>query len=604
MPAFPASTVPNPEMTALVAHLRAMTTTSADAVIPRTQVQGPERRSVVATTATGNQTIEGLVMNEGASDLQLRSADGRLHLLRKLDGGGFRQVTSQSDWPTYNGSDNGNRYSTLNQIDKTNVAKLAPKWMFPIPNATQVETTPLVVEGVMYLSSANECWALDAGSGRQIWHYQRPRTRGLTGNASIGFNRGVAWSGDRIFMSTDNAHVIALNRSNGELLWETEMADWHQNYNATAAPLVADGFVIVGTAGGDEGVRGFVAAFDPQTGKEVWRFWTVPKPGQPGAEAVANTWQGANTEHRSGATWMTGTYDASLGLLYWPVGNPGPDFDGADRSGDNLYTDCIVALDVKTGALKWYYQFTPHDVHDWDAQEPPVLVDANWRGANGQTTPRKLLIQANRNGFFYVLDRTNGQFLLGKQFMKKLNWADGIGADGRPILKKLPVTETGDTYVCPGFQGGTNWFSTSYNPTTGLYYFIALERCNVFSIRTGEWKAGSSFMGGAARPAPGEVFEKYVRAVNIQTGEVVWDLPQVSRDTTASAGLLSTASGLVFFGDNSGAFMAADASTGKALWQFSTNHVWKASPMTYTFDGRQYVAIAAGQNIVAFALGE
>ncbi|MEP7353502.1 MAG: PQQ-binding-like beta-propeller repeat protein [Acidobacteriota bacterium] len=605
MPAFPVSTISNTEMASLVGHLRGIATAvSADAVIPRNQVQGPERRTV--KTATG--TVEGLVMNEGSTDLQLRSSDGKLHLLRKLAGGQFREVTSQTDWPTYNGGNNGNRYSQITQINKTNVAGLAPKWMFPIPNVTQIETTPLVVQGVMYLSSANECWALDAGTGRQIWHYQRPRTKGVAGNAAIGFNRGVAWAGDRIFMVTDHAHVIALSRSNGELLWETEMADWHENYNGTAAPLTVgsgpNALVIAGTAGGDEGVRGFVAAYNQQTGKEVWRFWTVPKPGKPGAEAVANTWQGANGEHRSGATWMTGTYDADLGLVYWPTGNPGPDFDGADRAGDNLYTDCVVALDVKTGTLKWYFQFTPHDVHDWDAQEPPVLIDANWRESNGQQRPRKLLIQANRNGFFYVLDRTNGQFLLGKQFMKKLNWADGIDAKGRPVLKQLPVTAEGDTYVCPGFQGGTNWFSTSFNPTTNLYYFVALERCNVFSIRTGEWKAGSSYMGGAARPAPGETFEKYLRAINIQTGQTVWEIPQVSRDTTSSAGLLSTASGLVFFGDNTGAFMAADAANGKVLWQFPTNQVWKASPMTYTFDGKQYVAIAVGQNMMAFALGD
>jgi alcohol dehydrogenase (cytochrome c) len=296
---------------------------------------------------------------------------------------------------------------------------------------------------------------------------------------------------------------------------------------------------------------------------------------------------------------MTGTYDPELGLLYWPVGNPGPDFDGSDRLGDNLYTDSVVALDVKTGKLRWYYQFTPHDVHDWDAQETPVLIDANWQGQ-----PRKLLIQANRNGFFYVLDRTDGKLLLARPFLEKLNWAEGIGADGKPILKELPKTADGNTYVCPGFQGGTNWFSTSYNPATGLYYFNALERCNVFSVTKGDWQAGRGFMGGSARPAPGETFEKFLRAVDIRTGEVKLNVPQVSRDQTASAGVLSTAAGLVFYGDNSGAFVAADARTGKPLWKFETNQVWKASPMTYMFDGKQYIAVAAGQSILAFAVPE
>ncbi len=549
-------------------------------------------RKTVQTT--DGRSIEGQVLGEGISDLQLRTDDKKIVLLRK-EGTKARVVTSQADWPTYNGDPGGNRYSKLTQIDASNVKNLGPRWMFNIRNATQIENTPLVVEGIMYVTMANECWALDAGSGRQLWHYQRQRTRGIAGNASIGFNRGAAWSGDRIFMLTDNAHMIALNRFNGELLWETEMADWHQNYNGTSAPLTVGNLVISGTAGGDEGVRGFVAAYDQATGKEVWHLWTVPLPGEPGSE----TWKGKDTEHRSGATWMTGTYDAGLDTLYWPVGNPGPDYTGTEREGDNLYTDSILALEPKTGKLKWYYQFTPHDVHDWDAQEPPVLVDANWQGQ-----PRKLLMEANRNGFFYVLDRTNGKLLLGKPFLKKLNWAEGIGADGRPILKDLPKDANGNTYVCPGFQGGANWFSSSFNPQTGLFYFNALERCNVFSSNHGEWVAGRGYMGGSARPAPGESFEKFLRAINIQTGEIAWEVPQVTgtATATASAGVLSTASGLVFFGENSGSFMAAGAKDGKVLWQFPTNQVWKSSPMTYMFDNKQYVAIAVGQDIVAFGL--
>jgi alcohol dehydrogenase (cytochrome c) len=565
------------------------------AAVSQAQISTAQTPQVVrkSVRTVDGQTLDGQVLNEGMQDLQLRTDDKKIRLLRKTEGGQYRIVTSQADWPTYHGDPSGNRYSKLTQIDRNNPTRLTAKWVFPLPNVSTVENTPVVVDGLMYISSANECWALDAGSGRVVWHYQRPRTKGLSGNAAGGFNRGVATAGDRLFMLTDNAHMLAMNRFNGELLWETEMADWHLNYNGTSAPLTAGGLVISGTAGGDEGVRGFVAAYDQTTGKEVWRFWTVPLPGEPGSD----TWKGKDLEHRSGATWMTGTYDPQLDTLFWPVGNPGPDFDGGERQGDNLYTDSILALEAKTGKLKWYYQFTPHDVHDWDAQEPPVLVDTNWRGQ-----PRKLLLQANRNGFFYVLDRTDGKVLLAKPFLKKLNWAEGIGADGRPILKTLPVQANGDTYVCPGFQGGTNWFSTSFNPTTGLYYFNALERCNVFSSKHGEWEAGKSYMGGAARPAPGETFEKFLRAIDIQTGEVKWEVPQVSGQTTASAGALSTASGVVFFGENSGSFMAVDASNGKQLWQFQTNSVWKASPMTYMFDNKQYVAIAAGQSIIAFSL--
>ena len=568
---------------------RLLASLSLIAGVAAAQPPAAARRTV--PTADG-RTLEGQVLNEGFSDLQIRTDDGRVRLLRKM-GDRYRLVTSQADWPTYHGDPGGNRYTTLTQIDKNSVARLTAKWMFPLPNVATIENTPLVVEGIMYVSSANECYALDSGSGRTIWHFQRARTKGLAGNAASGFNRGVAWAGDRIFMLTDNAHLIALNRFTGTQMWETEMADWHQNYNGTSAPLAVGNLVISGTAGGDEGVRGFVAAYDQLTGKEVWKFWTVPQPGQPGSE----TWKGKDTEHRSGATWMTGTYDSVLDTIYWPVGNPGPDFDGHEREGDNLYTDCIVALDAKTGKLKWYYQFTPHDIHDWDAQEPPVLVDTNWQGQ-----PRKLLLQANRNGFFYVLDRVTGQLLLAKPFLKKLNWAEAIGKDGRPILNPLKEDENGDTYVCPGFQGGTNWFSTSFNPGTGLYYFQALERCNLFKASHGEWTAGKGYMGGSATPAPGETFQKSLRAVNIQTGEIAWDVPEAPSTATASAGLLSTASGLVFFGENGGAFVAADAKDGKPLWQFPTNHVWKSSPMTYMFDGKQYVAVAAGQNIVAFAL--
>jgi len=548
------------------------------------------RKTVVTTDGA---RLEGRVLNEGMSDLQLRTDDQRIHLLRKTADGRYRAVTSQREWTTYHGDPGGNRYTTLTQIDKSNVARLAPRWVFPMPNVGNVETTPIVLDGIVYISSANEVYALDGGTGRQLWHYQRPRTKGLIGNAAGGINRGVAIAGERLFLLTDHAHLIAINRFNGELLWDTEMADWRENYNGTSAPLVVGNLVVSGTAGGDEGVRGFVAAYDVATGREAWRFWTVPNPGEPGSE----TWQGKLTAHRGGAAWMTGTYDPQLDLVYWPTGNPGLDFYGDERQGDNLYSDSVVALEAKTGKLRWYFQFTPHDIHDWDAQEPPVLVDTNWQGQ-----PRRLLIQANRNGFFYVLDRTNGELLLAKQFLKNLNWAKGIDAKGRPILNDLKENADGETYVCPGFQGGTNWFSTSFNAATGLYYFQALERCNLFTRRDMEWQPGKSFMGGAARPVPGETFTKSLRAIDIQTGDVAWDLVQGGGPVTASAGVISTASGLVFFGENSGSFMAADAASGKVLWEFPTNHVWKASPMTYLFDNRQHIAIAVGQSIIAFAL--
>ena len=576
---MPANNLNDQETRSLISFLR--TFRSDDATVPV--------RSKVALK--GGRTLEGLVFNQSSQDMQLLTDDLHIHLLRK-DGADYREVTSQTDWPSYHGQFSGNRYSTLDQISKSNVARLTPNWIFSLVNTAPLEGTPIVLDGVMYMTSANECYALDAGSGRQIWHYQRRRTRNLVGNAAGGINRGAAVAGDRLFMVTDNAHIIALNRSTGKLLWETEMADWHQNYNATSAPLAVGSLVISGTSGGDEGARGFVAAFDQATGKEVWRFWTVPKPGEPGSE----TWQGDDINHPSAATWLTGTYDPQLDTLYWPTGNPGPDLSGDARGGDNLYSSSILALDAKTGTLKWYYQYTPHNVWDWDAQQPPVLVDTIW---NGQA--RHLLLHANRNGFFYVLDRTTGKLLLAKPFVKKLTWAREIDADGRPVRNPNQEPTTEGNKVCPSLEGGANWFSTAFNPATGLYYVQTLEKCSIYTKTAQEWKAGTGYFGGSFETPPDESPQKILRAIDIQTGNITWELPQTGPGNSWG-GTLSIASGLVFFGEDSGALMAADATTGKPLWQFQTNQTWKASPMTYMFDGKQYIAVASGSTVIAFAL--
>jgi alcohol dehydrogenase (cytochrome c) len=567
------------QMRDLLAFLRALPTRRTP----------PPIRATVQTT--DGRTLDGVVLNQGTAEMQLRTADDRIHLLRR-SGDRYRPVTSDADWPTYNGNIGGNRYSTLAQINQSNVSRLAPRWVFTLPNTSVLEVTPVVVDGIMYVTNGNECFALDAGSGRQLWHYRRPRTKGVVGDAAAGINRGVAVAGDRLFMITDHAHIFALNRFTGLLLWDTEMADYRQNYGATSAPLVVGDLVISGHSGGDEGVRGFLAAFDQATGKEVWRFWTVPKPGEPASE----TWKGTAIEHGCAATWLTGTYDAQLGLLYWPTGNPCPDFNGDERQGDNLYSDSILALDAKSGRLKWHYQFTPHDLWDWDAQQPPVLIDAEWQGR-----PRRLLLHANRNGFFYVLDRASGELLLAKPFVKKLTWAREIGADGRPVMNPDQAPTPAGTKVCPAMEGATNWFSTAFNPVTGLYYVQTLEKCNIFTKSPGRWQAGQSYYDGSARTPPGERGQKILRAIDIRTGRMAWELPQVGPANTWG-GVLSTAGGLVFFGEDSGTFMAVEAATGKALWQFPVNQVWKASPMTYSFDGRQHIAVAAGPNVMAFAL--
>jgi alcohol dehydrogenase (cytochrome c) len=577
MPGFPG--VSSQEAADLIAFVRTLKPRAGSA---------PQRGSF--RLAAGG-SLSGLVLNQARADVQLLGDDRRIHLLRRADSA-FREVTSQADWPLYNGSTNGTRYSALTQITAANARRLAPRWMFTVPNGGRLQVTPVVVGGVMYVTTANEGYALDAGSGREIWHYQRPRTKGLIGNAAGGVNRGVAVGGDRVFMVTDHAHLIALNRHTGALLWETEMADWRQNYNATGAPLVIGSLVVAGTSGGDEGVRGFVAAFDQATGREAWRFWTVPAPG----EAKSETWQGSGIAHPGGSTWMTGAYDPTLDLVYWPVGNPGPDLVGDDRGGDNLYTDSVVALDARTGALKWHFQFTPHDVWDYDAEEPLALVDATWNGR-----PRKLLVQANRNGFFYVLDRTDGTFLLGTPFAKQVTWATGLDANGRPRrVANMEPTADGRR-VCPSLDGATNWYSTSFNPITGLYYVQTNDKCGIFTRTPTEWEAGKGFMGGSFRPAPDEPAQRVLRAFDIRTGKPAWELPQTG-SVNSWGGVLSTAGGVVFFAEDSGALMAADAKSGAPLWSFQTSQLWKASPMTYLFDRAQYVAIAAGPNILAFGL--
>jgi alcohol dehydrogenase (cytochrome c) len=577
MPAF--ANLSKTEGTDLIAFLRALRP-RAGTGLPRASV----------TLADGS-SVSGLVLNQSAGEMQLLGDDRRAHLLRETTAGRYRAVTSQTGWTMYNGQPSGNRYSALTQIAPGNVSRLAPQWVFTLPNVAQGQVTPVVVDGVMYVSAANDLYALDAGSGRQVWNYRRPRTRGLTGVAARGVNRGVAVGGDRVFMATDHAHLIALNRASGALLWETEMADHRQNYNGTGAPMVVGNLVISGIAGGDEGARGFVAAYDQATGKEVWRFWAVPARGEPGAE----TWKGSAIDHPGAATWMTGSYDAELDTLYWAIGNPGPDMIGDDRQGDNLYSDSVVALDPKTGRRKWHFQFTPHDVHDYDAQQPIVLVDATWQGK-----PRKLLLQANRNGYFYVLDRVTGEFLSGTPFIKNITWASGLTKEGRPIIVPNMEPSPEGRRVCPSLEGASNWYSASFSPRTGLFYVQTNDKCGIFTRVDQVWEAGKGFMGGTFAAAP-EPARRVLRAIDVQTGKVAWELPQLG-NVDSWGGVLATASDLVFFGDDSGAFAAADAKSGKRLWSFQTSQVWKASPMTYVFDNRQMLAIASGPNILAFGL--
>ena len=576
---MPPNVVPDAEMADLVTFLR---------TIERTGERPLVRMSV--QTIDG-RTLDGLVLGEGFDDLQLQTDDQRVHLLRRA-GDRYRPVTSETPWPTYNGDPGGNRYTTLTEIDKTTVSRLAPKWMMTIPDAGQLQGTPVVADGIMYVTAPNEAFALDAGSGRRIWHLKRPRTKGIAGG---GANRGAAVAGERVFMVTDNAHLVALNRFTGDVLWETELADWRQNYAASSAPLPAGNLVVSGVSGGEHGANGFVAAFDQETGKEVWRFWTVPKPGTPGSE----TWRGKDIDHGGAPTWFTGSYDAALDTVYWPTGNPAKEYDGSDRQGDNLYASSILALDRKTGTLKWYYQFTPHDLWDWDATQTSVLVDADWEGQR-----RPLMLHASRNGFFYVFDRRDGKLLLAKPFVRNLTWASGIGADGRPVRLPNQDPSPAGTKVCPSQDGATNWFSPSFNPATGLYYVQTFEKCSIYTTtQQGPWESGKSYLGGSQKTATDPKPQRILKAIDIHTGAIKWELPQPG-PAQSWGGTLTTATGLVIFGEDGGALMAADAATGKPLWSFQTNQNWKASPMTYVFDKKQYIGVAAGSTIIALAVQE
>lgn len=573
---MPPQVIPRAEMAPLLRHLRSIE--RREAPLPRKTVR----------TIDGH-TLEGDVLGEGLDDLQLRTADRRVHLLRK-DGDRVRVVTSGSNWPTYNGETGGNRHTTLRGIDKGNVARLAPQWVATMPGGGTLQVTPVVVDGIMYVTAPNECVALDAGSGRRLWRYSRPRTKGVVGGNA---NRGVAVAGDRVFMMTDHAHLIALDRFTGALVWDTVLADWRENYSGSSAPLTAGDLVITGVGGGEHGANGFVAGVSQTTGKEVWRFRTVPRPGEPGSE----TWRGKDIAHGGAPTWFTGSYDPVLDMVYWPTGNPSKEYDGSDRLGDNLYASCILAIERSTGKLRWHYQFTPHDLWDWDATQTSVLVDAAWQGR-----PRTLLIHASRNGFFYVFDRATGERLLSTPFVKHLTWASGIGSDGRPILLPNQEPSPQGTRVCPSQDGATNWFSPSFNPLTGLYYVQTFEKCSIYTTRPqGAWQSGRSYLGGSQRIAADPQPQRILRAIDISTGAVRWELPQVGPGDSWG-GTLSTVTGLVFLGEESGALLAVDAETGAPLWNFRTNQTWRASPMTYEFDGRQYIAVAAGPTILAFAV--
>lgn len=580
---MPAFALPSEQLDQLVRYL---------ATLPRAE-ETPSARPEKEFELSDRTILRGELLNQSGFDAQVRSADGRIHFLRRKDATyTAASIEPYTDWPTYHGNYTANRHSPLDQIDRGNISRLAAEWFFPVPGQRMIEGTPIVIGGLMYITGVNQVFALDAATGRQLWEYKQPRNAGLVGDAAIGLNRGVAIRDDLLFTVTDHAHAIALNRWTGELVWDVEMADSHDHYGAIAAPLVVGELVFFGISGGDTGLRGFLDAYEAATGERAWRFWTIPAPGEPGSE----TWGDPEVlEKGCGATWLTGSYDPELNILYWPTGNPCPDLNGDRRPGDNLYTNSVLALTPETGELLWYFQFTPHDTHDWDAQEPLLLLDEEFRGE-----PRKLLVQANRNGFLYVLDRVTGEFLLGEPFIEQ-TWAEGLDENGRPIVRPGSDPTLEGSAVCPAIRGATNWWASAYSPATNLFYMMVHESCMLYIKGDTPWQRGRSWLGGTFRLADGSPNQRHIRALDIQTGETVWNYPQTG-DSTTYSGVMSTAGGLVFFGEDSGAFAALDAETGEPLWHFQANQDWKASPMTFMVGGRQFVAIASGMGFWAFAL--
>ena len=512
------------------------------------------------------------------------------------------------NWLTYSGSLFSQRYTLLTQITPANVKNLELQWVFqtrgPAEPVEKFEATPLVVDGVMYTVLApNHVAALDAATGRLFWMYS-PRLSPLARVCCGRVNRGLAILGDTLFMGTIDGHLIAIDAKNGKPIWDVALSKPELGYSLTMAPLIVKDKVIMGPAGGEYGIRGFIAAFDAKTGREAWRFNTVPAPGDPGHEtwpASSNAW-----EHGGGSIWVTGSYDPELNLMYFGTGNPGPDWNADPRPGDNLYTDSVVALNPDTGRLAWHYQFTPHDEFDYDSTQVPVLADLAWQGRT-----RKVMLWANRNGFWYVLDRSNGQFLQGKPFVR-VNWAEGIDEKGKP--KRVLNASPEGTLVYPNNQGATNWYSPSYSPRTGLFYIPSwMDTYSTYTKGPVEYKEGNQYVGRfptmtvpALRTGPGAINTRTpqegwgaIQAFDPKTAELKW---QFKMTDVTDSGVLTTASDLVFAGGREGHFFALDARTGAQLWTGSVGGQVSAGPMSYAVAGRQYVAIAAGSALFVYAL--
>ncbi len=617
---------------------------------------GAPKAMVVVTTRDG-RTIRGVRRNEDTFSVQLVDAAGQLHLfdkltlaservedrslmpadyaarlspadisdivayLRTLQGRELRKTRTQpivdgvtserlrssrtepQNWLMYWGDYQGTHFSPLAQIDASNVQQLRSVWALPLPGDSVLEGTPLVVDGVMYVTGGGNpatVTAVDARTGRQIWRWARPQ-RAVNPYEINRFSRGVSILGNRLFVGTLDAALIALDARTGLPVWETQVADTMDGYSITSPPLVVKDRIIVGVAGGEFATRGWIDSYDAATGERLWRFNTIPGVGEFGND----TWKGDSWKTGGGATWLTGTYDPQLNTLYWPVGNPAPQIDRSVRGDlDNLFSDSVVALDPDTGQRKWHYQFTPNDGHDWDSVQDMILVDRVWRGQN-----RRLLLHADRNGHFYVLDRTNGTFLSGTAFVYQ-NWNSGFDKTGRPIsIPGSNSSSEGSFLVYPTVGGATNFQAPSYSPISGWLYLEYSEGGQQYVSAPVDIERGRQYLGRS--PAMGKPLERGpndpppgagIKAIDPENGKTVWDF-KVFRGSLTN-GLMATAGGVVFAASRDGNLIALDAATGKHLWHFQTGGSMAASPMSYAVDGRQFVAVSAGNVLFSFALPE
>jgi alcohol dehydrogenase (cytochrome c) len=487
----------------------------------------------------------------------------------------------EGNWLMWGRNYSSHSFSALDQINRRNVQNLVPVWSFQTGVPDGLGGTPIFGDGVIYQTAAwDHVFAIDARTGAELWRYKRRLPPKL--NFCCGpLNRGVAVLNGMVYMTTLDAHLVALDARTGRVRWDVEVGKVEENQNAKQPPLIIGNKLIVGIAGGDSPSRGFLDAYEAATGKRLWRFYTIPGEGEKGVE----TWSGKSYQIGGGATWLSGSYDPELNLVYWGVGNPYPDYDTDARKGDNLYTDCVVALDADTGKLKWHYQYTPHDVWDYDGVNELVLVDLKWQGRTV-----KALVHADRNGHFYALDRTNGKFLYAKPFVR-VTWAKGFDENGRPIVNPDAIPTYEGVEVCPGAAGGKEWMPMAYSPLTRLVYLPVIENCAKFynyGVRARAQKLAPGPSGFRYLPSKAD---GKVMAIQPDTGEPVWEL---KTRTPMGGGMLATGGGLVFTGDAEGNFAAYDADKGELLWSYQTGSGIRSAPITYVLDGRQYIAIPSG----------